>query len=348
MIGHPQPSPRTTWQALAFALVVFVAVDVAVFRSGLYAFVAKPDSNAGWMVRRTQLAATPTVPENGAAVLLLGDSRMGEGADERMLGERLADRHVVALHGAVPGSTPRVWPTLFSHVPAPRGGFDVVVVGLAAYDDDGEGEDFAKRSLDLAFLGPWLGLDLARELASDLDTHENPTAMRDVWLATFVKGFAWRRDVQDLAVDPWSRYRDVRSHLGRLRWGDPYRGVDRVGASDALETPQTGVDNAVYRRRWLGQLVRDVRATGADVLFVRMPRPFANAGTQSPIRPRVVDELARQPGVHVVDESSLAELDEPSFFFDSLHLNRRGRERFTELLAGLVERALDRREGRTK
>lgn len=342
---HSKP---TTLRALAFALLVFVAVDVAVFRSGLYALVAKPDSNAGWMVRRTQLATTPTVPENGASVLLLGDSRMGEGADERLLGERLADRHVVAMHAAVPGSTPRVWPTLFSHVPAPRSGFDVVVVGLASYDDDGEGEDFVQRSLDLAFLGPWLGPGLARELARDLDTSENPTAMRDVWLATFVKGFAWRRDVQDLAADPWTRYRDVRSHLGRLRWGDPYRGVDRVVPSDALEVPERGVDNAAYRRRWLGQLVRDVRATGADVLFVRMPRPFAGASAGSPIGTRVVDALARQDGVQIVAERALAELDEPAFFFDSLHVNRRGRERFTELLAREVEAALERRTRRTK
>lgn len=343
-----QPPPPTTLRALAFALVVFVAVDVAVFRSGLYAFVAKPDSNAGWMVRRTQLAEAPTVPEGGSSVLLLGDSRMGEGADERLLAERLTQRSVVAMHAAVPGSTPRVWPTLFAHVPAPRRGFDVVVVGLAAYDDDGEGEDFARRSLDLAFVGPWLGTGLARELARDLDAPDHPGALRDVWLATFVKGFAWRRDVQDLAADPWTRYRDVRLHLGRLRWGEPYRGVDRVVASDAVQVPERGVDNSAYRRRWLGELVRDVRATGADVLFVRMPRPFANERAESPVRPRVVDELVRLEGVHAVDEGALAELDEPSFFFDSLHLNRRGRERFTELLAGLVERALDRRKGRTK
>lgn len=338
----------TTWRAIAVALVVFVVLDAAVFRSGLYALLAKPDSNAGWMVRRTLLTDDPVVKRDGAVVLVLGDSRMGEAADETRLAKLLAAHRVTAVSGAVPGSTPRVWPTLFAHVPAPSGGYDLVVVGLAAYADDGESEDFARRSLDLAFLGPWLGPQLARELAADLADPADSGKVRDVWLATFVKSFAWRRDLQDLAADPWTRYREIRRRLGQLRWGDPYPGVDRTANVAELQPHAGGVDNRAYRRRWLGQLVRDVRATGAKVLFVRMPRPVAVPGGSERQTQRVIDELERSEGVRVVAEDVFAELDAPDFFFDALHLNRRGRARFTELLARELEPLCAARARRTK
>ena len=118
----PMTTPRTTWKALLCGALLFAAADVGVFRSGLYAWLAKPDSSAGWVTRQTLFEPLAHPPTEQPSVLLLGDSTMGEAGDEVALRERLGARGIVK-NGAVPGSTPRVWPFLFAQGPAPPGGW---------------------------------------------------------------------------------------------------------------------------------------------------------------------------------------------------------------------------------
>ena len=340
------------------ALLLFVLGDVVVFRSGLYAWFAKPDSAAGWAVRRTLLAPEPAAAADVASVLLLGDSRISEACDERQLRELLGAPPVAVVMGALPGSSPRVWPDTFARMPAPPGGWRLVVVGLAEFDDDGDGEPQFERLHDLAFLGPWLLPARAHELATELDVADNPHAVRDVWLSTFCKAFAWRRDVQDLCADPWTRYQEVRRQLGRRSWGGPYEGVDRslVGVrveNGAIVGPvgderqdrvvlrhlvfrDHRVDNAAYRRRWLGELVERVTAAGAQIVFVRLPSQVLPRATPRVPNTNVLDELAQRPGVHVLPFELFAALEAPEYFFDALHVNRAGRRLLTPLLANVL------------
>lgn len=354
----PSPRPATTWRALLGALLLFVLGDVVVFRSGLYAWLAKPDSAAGWVVRRTLLAPEPATAGEVASVLLLGDSRITEACDEHRLRELLGTPPVAVVMGAIPGSSPRVWPDTFARMPAPRGGWQLVVVGLAEFDDDGDGHRQVERLQDLAYFGPWLQPSRARELAAELDVPDNPHSVRDVWLSTFCKGFAWRRDVQDLAADPWTRYREVRRQLGRRSWGGPYEGIDRSLTGVRVENGaivgpvgderqdravlrhlvfrEHRVDNAAFRRRWLGELVDRVTATGAQIVFVRLPSQVLPRATPRVPNTRVLDELAQRPGVHVLPFELFAALESPEYFFDALHVNRAGRKLLTPQLAEVL------------
>jgi len=366
-VSSPTPSPASTWRALLYALLLFVLGDVVVFRSGLYAWLAKPESSGGWVTKRTLLAPPPLAAGDVASVLLLGDSRIGEAIDEHSLRAQLGAPPVAVTQASLPGSSPRVWAQLFERLPQPPGGFSLVVLGLPDYDDDAGHEDQQHRLNDLAFLGPSLGPRRAFELAAELRGEANPHATRDVWLATLLKSFAWRRDVQDLAADPYTRYREVRRQFGRLSWATPYPGNPgslagvRVDGDAIRDLPPTStsaqdlptlrnlvfhehdVDNTAYRRRWLGELADRVRASGAELVVVRMPLQVLPRSKPRVPATAVVDELAQRPGVHVLPYELLAGAEAPEFFFDALHVNREGRQLCTRLLA---EQLLARCAGR--
>lgn len=343
--------PRTTWKALLCGALLFAAADLAVFRSGLYAWIAKPDSSAGWMTKQTLFEPLAHPPTEQPSVLLLGDSTMGEAGDEVALRERLGAGGIVK-NAAVPGSTPRVWPFLFAQLPAPPGGWRLVVVGLRDYDDDGTWGGAAQRRGDLAFLGATLGLGDAATIAREF---VDAAARRDVWLTALCRSYAWRLDLQDLLASPYQRYLDVRRQFGWLRWGKPYAGRDGsmagvhvdgdqiLGLSAAQEEERAKLaqlvwrrgcaDDSAYRRHWLGELADRVTSTRAQLVLLRMPSQVLPRATPRVPSTRVLDELAQRPGVHVLSFEAFAEIERPDRFFDALHMNRTGRARFTELLA---------------
>lgn len=369
-MSSPSPRPATTWRALLYALLLFVVGDVVVFRSGLYAWLAKPDSSGGWLTKRTLMAPPPVAAGDVASVLLFGDSRIGEALDEHALREQLGAPPVAVVQASLPGSSPRVWAELFDRLPQPPGGFSLVVLGLPDYDDDSGSEDQQRRMQDLAYLGPGLGPANALELTADLRGDANPHATRDVWLATLLKSFAWRRDVQDFAADPYARYCEVRRQFGRLRWAAPYTGnpgslagvhVDGEAirglpatSANAQDLPtlrhlvfhEHDVDNTAYRRRWLGELADHVRASGAELVVVRLPLQVLPRSKPRVPATAVVDELAQRPGVHVLPYELLAPAEAPEFFFDALHVNRDGRSLCTRLLAEQLRARFAGRLGR--
>ena len=352
----PIPTTATTWRAVLCGIVLFASVDGVVFRTGLYARIAKPESNAGWFVRRTVLEPELR-PATPPGLVVLGDSTMAEGCIPELLRTELGVPPPFVRLAAIPGTTPRVWPFLLDAVPAPPGGWRLTVVGLATYDDDAPGEALADRALDLAFLGPTLTLREAAGVAADFTS---AAARRDVWLQAACKSYAWRRDVRDLLASPSERREVVRRHLWWLHRDEPYAGVatslagarvegraivglrpedaTAVARLRALVWPGDPIDNGAYRRKWLGRLRDRVVATGSELVLLRVPTQMLPRAVPRPVNTTVVDELARSPHVHVLDAALFAELERPEFTFDAVHLNRAGAERFTRILAGELRR----------
>jgi len=278
---------------------------------------------------------------------------MGDACSEQQLRALLGTPPVVVRDASIPGATPRVWPHLFAAIPADPDPWTLAVVGLSTFDDDAEGAGMAERALDLAFLGPLLRFGDAAELAA---SYPAGNARRDTWLCTLCKSYAWRRDLQDLLDGPLQRYREVRWKFGRRRWQQPYEGregdlagvrlegdrvvglaPDRVELAERLRSlvfpPRAGAGSEAYRRQWLSRLADATAAAGTRLVFVRMPTQVLPLAVPRPPREGVLDELRRRPHVLVLDRDLFAELERPEFFYDSLHLNRAGRERFTKLLA---------------
>lgn len=347
----------TTWRAVLCGVLLFLLADVTVFRSWLYAWISKPESSVGWVARRTLFEPLRDLTPTRPGIALLGDSTMSAGCSAERLQELLGGPPVTVRDGSIPGTPMRVWPFVLAELTPPRDGWTLVVIGLQDYDDDAQAERMGERVQDLAFLGPLMQFADATAVAADFTDR---SARGDVWLATFCKTYAWRRDVQDLCASPWQRYQEVRRQFGRLRWGQPYEGENRdlvgvrvegdrivgLGPEDtSIEGnlrlaiwPPPGVDNSDYRRRWLNLLADHVTAAGAELVVVRMPMQALPRAIARVPNTKVIDELRQRSRVHVLDVDLFAELEQPDYFFDGLHLNRRGRERFTALLAAALRR----------
>lgn len=332
-------------------------MDVAVFRSGLWAFVAKPDSSGGWVALRSQIDPLLLPVPKRPSILLIGDSRMTEVcAAERLEGE-LGEPRVTVRDAAMPGSTPRVWPWLLRELMGGETKWTLLVVGLASFDDDGETGDFTERGLDLSFLNPLTRVSDAPALAANF---EDPDRKRDVWLGALVKTFAWRHDQRDALAHPWQRYVELRFQYGSRRWG-PYLGNPaslagvRVDGDRIVGLPPERqdlepllrnivwpyvpfVDNTAYRRHWLTKLVDLAADHGTTVVFVRLPSRVLMPANARPPREVVIDELRQRANVRVLDRELATPLERPEFFFDALHANRAARERFSQMLAEVLVR----------
>jgi hypothetical protein len=367
MAPAAQRARPSTWKAALAGLLLFLGFDVLVLRSGAYDWVVKPNSSAGWTVLRTRFDEV-MLPRAERTVALLGDSRVGEALVPELLNERWPDRAVWARSEAMPGSSPRVWSFLLEQLDPHGGRWPVLVVPLLEYDDYDLHIDMADRTGDLPFLVPLCSVLDTFDLAASFD---EPAARQEALLTSLCKIYGFRRDLQDLAAAPLQRYRDVRWRMGAYYWAAPYAGHSENLAGLHLEggrivglppdadpalaaalhgltvppPPDTGRERA-YRRRWLGRICAHEAATGTQVVFLRMPtRVLPRRDPRPPWQP-TLDELTKSPNVHALERDLFAELERPQFFFDALHMNRRGAVRFTELLGDELLRRFGARLGR--
>ena len=287
---------------------------------------------------------------------------MGEACIPSLMQERLGVGQGSVQLNSVPGSTPRAQALFFEHLDRPPGGWRIVVLGLSAYDDDALSEDLTQRELDLALLAPLLSLGDAVDLAAEFKAFRQ---RRQLWLAAGTKIYAWRNDIRSFLHSPLG-------HLAAARRGYWWLTAEReyVGPTDSLhgvrvedgvlvgieDLPSTvvaglrelrrstpGFDNAAYRRRWIGRLAESVLAQDGVLVIVRMPTQIVPRVAARAPNTVVLDALGDRPGVFVVDRELMSELELPEFFYDAVHLNRSGGERFTELLAAWLRRELGER-----
>jgi hypothetical protein len=101
-------------------------------------------------------------------------------------------------------------------------------------------------------------------------------------------------------------------------------------------TPQPGFERA-YRKRWLGRIIDHYRQARAHIVIVRIPfHPIPMASAMLISSDAFVRQAAANPQVTVLDPHLFDDLERPEFFFDSQHMNARGRAMFTERLARVV------------
>ena len=138
-------------------VLLFFLIDGAIFRSGWYFRRVAPLSSLGQMA--IAIDDIRHIPTGKHAVLVIGDSRAGEGfsmptADRAASAMDLA---YVFYNAAVAGTTPRVWYYLLRQIDNPGERLAAVAVMVTSYHDD-EPEDLAERPSDIAFVHPLLTL----------------------------------------------------------------------------------------------------------------------------------------------------------------------------------------------
>jgi hypothetical protein len=349
------------------ALLVLVAAigglwwggEALLYRTGLYYRLAEPDSNTGAVVNALLLLEQEYQP-GARNVLVLGDSRVGEGIWAQQVEARASAFNVINL--AVPGSTPRTWDYLLREVH--RRGFrphPVVLGTLYAPRPIGDSADWP---LDPVHAAPLLGLRDARTFERSF----NSAAMRErARHAVWFPALALRQDTLAAVRAPLERWHKLRSYRPALLAAMPaypgnggrmpelafdahatvsdWAGADAVqrGKVEALlrdfhtpPPPELVRAGRAFRAVWFGRIAALAARHDAALLLFPLPRGPYPALLPAPSPPDLGD-AGQAPGLRALPADFSQALEQPGFFFDELHLNAAGRVQLSAALGAELQ-----------
>jgi lysophospholipase L1-like esterase len=345
---------------VAAITLVLALIDALVFRSGAYTPWIEPDSTAGSVVATT-LAINRYYDPARRNILVLGNSQIGEGFSAPLADAASERSDLHFINGSVAGTTPRLWNYLLRHVDPNADRFAAIVMTVD-YDAH-EQTDFTNYTLDTSYAIPLLHIgDLidypASFTAADQREHarrailfplqtlhtdvaafvEKPrrrihdvTQARQDWLAA-VAAYPGRDEaLPQLPIDVVTGLpSDWGTHAAELRplLENYFRNL-RASAPPGLQEA-----NQVYLRTWIGRIAQRYRAHGVPVIVFCMPRgPWKSSLLPVPTLNVALAELRDADQILVLPGDAFTALEQPQFFFDTLHMNRAGRERFSQMFA---------------
>lgn len=356
---------RPLLNLVAAAFLCLALFDTALFRSGVYAIVAEPESTAGSLVRTTMKIDGNFQPGK-RNILVLGDSRIGEGFSMPLAdaAANRADLHFI--NGSIAGTTPRVWNYLLREIDPDATRFAAIVMMLD-YDLADQRQNLLDRRIDIAYLRPLLRIgdllffpnsfndpalrqearraiilpmqamhdDIRSLLASPRKRHKEITVSRPTWLAATVAYPGRPQTLPDLAIDAVTGMPDSWNGLDKKiesRIRGYFQSIQKV-ASDSLQT--TNMD---YLLRWLPTIVDRYHAAGIPVIVFSIPRgPWISPLVSTPPQPNAAIAALQINGKLVaLPGAAFTNLEHPQYFVDELHLNSVGREEFSRRLAQRV------------
>lgn len=352
------------WPLLKLVLIAFVGlllIDVLLFRTGLYATWIEPNSSAGSVVSATMLIKRESRAD-ARNILVLGNSRVGEGFSAALADKASGRPDVHFINGAVAGSTQRVWYYLLREVDPTCSRYAAVAI-MVDYDPTTNQLDMVNSAGDTSYLQPLLRFNDFTEYAQSFsDPDQQERARRAIALPMQ----ALHNDITASLRSPLRRFRDT-GHRRRL-WMDS--AVDYPGRNERL--PELDIDVAVglprtwagvpdstkptleayfhgiheranaaitatnntYMERWIGAIAQCYRAAGGKVFVFSIPRgPWHELLVPAPDIGGAVADLAKRGMIEPLPAATFVPLEKPQFFFDQLHMNHDGRERFSRLLA---------------
>ena len=352
------------WPLIKLVLVAFVGlavIDLIAFRTGLYASWIEPNSSAGSVVGSTMLIKRETKADS-SNILVLGNSKIGEGFSGRLADQASGRPDLHFINGAVAGSTPRIWYYLLRELDPGCNRYAAVAM-MVDYDPTTNQEDMGNYAADTNYLQPLLRFtDFSEYAASFTKPTERERARRAVALPMQ----ALHDDITSLLRSPLHRFHDT----GRSRrlWMDAsisYAGREQRlpdleidvaagmprnwdGVSESTKpqlesyfrglrqhaSEQTIAANNAYVERWVGAIAQCYHAAGGKVFVFSVPRgPWHELLVPAPKIGGAVADLAKRGLIEPLPGVTFVPLEQPQYFFDHLHMNHDGRERFSRLLA---------------
>jgi hypothetical protein len=359
--------------ALAWSVVVlfaFVLAEAAVFRLGWYRKLLEPNSSTGTVEYHLHwLNHTPrsTRPE----VMVIGDSRIAEGFSAQLAAEG-SGNHIKYWTFGIGGSSPRDWYYIIRDADPTRRRFAAIALQLTPYADDDRWVPLENRLLDLSFVAyrlNWWDCPVFAFSMRDWGSGEKALA------GCLFRGLVLRRDLQAFLEDIPDRVKRARDwRTNGLRYENGYQGhaEDLHGLSadfarraisypPGLSQPRRDSIQAVlmappgvetgettrYRTCWFGKILDLYRNSDTQIVFYETPRaPVRGPESRSPAT-FLTDAMRRQTNVSALPEVAFRDLEQGDYFYDGLHLNRRGRAIFSsrigEQISLLIERSRDAR-----
>jgi len=348
-----------------FAAGVFVLLEALIFRTGFYVKYVEPSSSTGSFeaTLRDEMKRNPTGKNE---VLVIGDSRIGEGFSPLIANSVQGEGSYSFAQCSVPGGTPRCWYYLVRDIDPTRRRYSAIVIAMEYYEDIDRLENMANRTLDLHYV-------VARLRFSDIldftSSFENAPERIEAFRGSLFKGFVYQADLLAFMEHRRKRLREVaqwRRH--GWEWHNAYKGrseslsglkVDwrtrtiqwpanltpgqRASLQAAIlsgPAPQKG-KLGEYRRRWLGRIVDLYKDSQTALVFLALPRgPAPSPDAPVPVSTHTMRDLASRRSVYLLPEYEFRSLERPEYYFDHLHLNARGREQFSKMLARAIPKVL--------
>jgi hypothetical protein len=347
------------------ALAVFLALDTAIFRTSLYSQFLSPESIVGTAAYYLKYERQRE-PSHRGDVLVIGDSQVGEGFWADLANRNEAGSGLNFVQGGIPGATPRVLYYYQKVLDPNRDRYKAIVIGLPTYrkKSSTETEHLNDRILDADLLLPIIG---SREYLEFAGTFTTEGKRLEVGSRVLVQSLNYQMDFQNLLLHPITRRRLVylrrrikdkiaSDYAGR---DEDMQGLRYDASSGEIHLPErlTEIERAQvkayltergvvdadhydeYSRQWIDRFIERYRGTQTTLVFLRMPAevlPQVDEIRRNGPFASYMPLLRNSPGVKVMDEDAFYNLEDPQYFFDTLHMNHEGRVRFTNKLSSWV------------
>jgi len=346
-------------------IAAFITLEGLIFRTGFYPRFLEPTSSTGSFENtlRGEELRKPFGPDE---VLVTGDSRIAEGFSAKTANSIGLDHPYYFANVAVPGATPRCVYYLLRDLDPSRKRYRAIVLTAESYDDIDEEEDLANRLLDLHYCIVRLRYtDLIDFSSSFSEGRQRMEAFRGI----LFKGLVFQSDLLSLfehrrkrlteaaawREHGWQWQNDYDGHEEDLtgmqvNWADqtikfperlPPSEQERITKRLFGQPPIQQGRIARFRRLWFGKILDLYRNSDTKLIFLALPR-----GPVLPAKPKVqplshsIRDMSRPPAVFLLPENYFASLEDVRFYFDSLHLNRKGRNQFSSMLAQIIRSTL--------
>ncbi len=357
--AEPSTSPRQLHVArnLLIGVAVFTCLDGVIFHTGLYASILAPASYAGRMAMLTR-AEKQRVSSGLKEVLVVGDSRIAEGFSAAAADKLGSEAGFKFLSVAEAASSIDIWYYALREVDPAAHRYTAIVFPMVM--------PTSKPALRISMAAPVLRYGDCFEFASGFE--QWPDRFR-AFTGSILRGSAYQADIASLLEHPFERVRNVRlpenEHKRTTYEG---RDDDIVGTSynpktgqvtfpprltefqrdtirySLLPPPQSETRTqhlAKLQRHWIQRILQRYSASPTAIVLMPAPRgPFGGFSKLSMAYRTFFGTIAvNDKSVLMLPEHMFDFLEAPEYYFDGLHLNSKGRQKFTaRLVAELVKR----------
>jgi hypothetical protein len=340
------------------SLLLFVAVEAAIFRSGRYDRYLEPHSSAGTVASYIYWLGEPD-PVKVPEVFVIGDSRMAEGFSAPVADSAVGKR-VHFWNFGMAGTTPRVWYYVLRDADPTRRRFSTIVIPIDLYADVDGGADPSDRLTDLYFSITRLRLSDCAAFAGSMVSFDHKELalsgclFKGVTLRSDVQAFLYDRRDRIKSSEDWRKngvaylndYGGRPENLEGLTADFEHRIIHyppglTEAAKDVIAdrltpepAPQRG-EMTRYRERWLTPILDLYKDSPTRIVLFELARgPLPKPENREPAT--WLQSALKHPRVVALPQNTFRDLERPELFFDGLHFNRAGRRLFSERLAQLV------------
>jgi len=345
-------SGRVILYNVAAALFLFFLIDGVVFHTGLYESLLEPRSHAGRVV--ALLRSERQTPLNGGKqILVLGDSRMGIGFSEEVANEMANREGITFLNRSMPGSVPRLWYYLLREIDPALDRYQAIVLPLKI-----DAVDPRSVSMHISQAAPLLRYGDAGAFAAGFGDWSSRCR---AFTACLLRGSAYQTDIFDLFEHPLRRVDHLRHpQFERAKFDDfNIAGIEFDPTTKKMKFPKHLTKRQRKSIQRSAKIVRSARCSGecyawtkriadkydassTSIMVVPLPRGPLGSDIEQTSAVDATGESLRTQKVVMLDPTQFGFLEQPDYYVDGFHFNRKGQEHFTRVLTTEVLARLGR------